>query len=206
MSEKIMPKTLPEHAAYELTKSGFVNDEDPENRKIATDVMALVRRFDKQKHNERTGRIVLDFFETICFFLPLTPITDDPDEWEKFDIESTNRDSGVKTVAHRWQSRRAPSIISEDEGHTFTDLRTNKTGESVNHIEYAKKVEAEKAARDQKRAEMKSVATAKEQAPNVLAQPPTDTSAPAGEEAPALQETTPEAPEPKEPIEKKADK
>jgi len=148
-----MGKTLLEHAAYELTKSGFVDDTDPENRKVATDVMALVRRFVKQDHNERTGRIVLDFFETICFFLPLTPITDDPEEWEKFEIKTTNQETGEETTSTRWQSKRAPRIISEDSGKTFIDQATGKTGESVNAAEYAKKVEEQKALRDKTKAE-----------------------------------------------------
>lgn len=145
-------KTLSEHAAYELTKAGMTNHEDPEARKVATDVMALVRRFEKQGHTDKTGSFVLEAFETLATRLPLTPITDDPEEWDKFEIDRKNVETEEVEKRTVWQSKRAPSLFSEDEGKTFTDQRTGKVGESVDHIKQAEELEAAKKLRAERKA------------------------------------------------------
>ena len=129
------PKTLVQHAQYELEKADLVNNADPEARKIASDTLALVKRFEKQNHSKKTGKWVLEFFQNICWHVPLTPLTDDPDEWEKFDVETKNTETDEVTVVHRWQSRRSPSIISEDLGKTFVDIQSGKEGISLDHVE-----------------------------------------------------------------------
>lgn len=137
-------KTLLEHAAYELTRAGLTSHVEPSARKTAEDTMALLRRFVKQNHDETTGRYTLEFFETLANFLPLSPITDNPEEWEKFSVESTNEETKEKTTAIRWQSKRAPSFISEDEGKTWTDMKSGRTGTSVDHVKEAAREEEEK--------------------------------------------------------------
>ncbi len=165
-----MTKTLTEHAAYELTKAGLANNEDPEARQVATNTLALVRRIEKMKMNERQAQYVLEAFSILTQFLPLTPITDDPEEWDKFEIDRTNVDTKEVEKKTVWQSRRATSIFSEDEGKTWTDQRTGKTGTSIDHIEQAKQEAAAKADRE------KSVADAEarnaQQPSNVLADAP----------------------------------
>lgn len=149
-----MARTLLEHAAYELTRAGMTTNEDPLARKAAADTLALVKRFQNQEHTERTGRYVLEMFETLANFLPLTPITDDPDEWEKFEIDRKNVDTGEVEKRVVWQSKRASAIFSEDQGKTFIDQRTGKTGESVDHTKEA----AEKAAAEADRKSRKDAA------------------------------------------------
>lgn len=179
-----MGKTLYEHATDELRRLGLhLPDESPDSRKILVDTLALVRRFEKQNHNEHTGKWVLEFFETICNFLPLSPITDDPAEWEGYEDTHKNIKTGEAEVTKRWQNLRAPSIISMDGGKTFVDLRTNKEGTSVDHVEQAKEWAADRAKREASRLEGDQPADGPA-APNVLAKPPVDTSAPAGEEGP----------------------
>lgn len=146
-------KTLVEHAAYELTKAGIANHEDSDARKVARDIMALVRRFEKQDHSEKNAPVVLQAFETLCNFLPLTPITDDPEEWEKFEIDRKNVDTNEIEKRVVWQSRRAPSLFSEDKGKTFTDQRTGKVGESIDHIKQAEEAAQAKEDRDKRKAE-----------------------------------------------------
>lgn len=137
-------KTLLEHAAYELTRAGLTNHEEPSARKTAEDTMALLRRFVKQNHDETTGRYTLEFFETLANFLPLSPITDNPEEWEKFTVKSVNEETKEETTVTRWQSKRAPSFISEDDGKTWTDMKSGRTGTSVDHVKEAARVEEEK--------------------------------------------------------------
>lgn len=155
-----MAKTLVEHAIFELTRADLIDNPDPQARKVATDTIALVKRFEKQQHSQTTGKWVLEFFQNICYFVPLTPLTDDPEEWEKFDIEKKNTETGEIEVTHRWQSRRAPSIISEDEGKTFYDMQTGKNGTSLDHVEEAKKREEDrvKSAENVKKREAKAKA------------------------------------------------
>lgn len=139
-----MGKTLTEHAAYELTKAGMSNNEDQEARQVAINTMALVRRIEKMNMSDKQARYTLEAFGILCDFLPLTPITDDPEEWEKFEIDRKNVDTGEVEKKTVWQSRRSPSIFSEDQGKTFTDQRTGKTGESLDHVKQAEEAEKRK--------------------------------------------------------------
>lgn len=143
-----MAKTLIDHAEYELTKAGLIDNPNPEARKVATDTLALVKRFDKQKHTQKTAQWVTQFFTDLVSFIPLTTITDDPEEWEKFEIEQTNKETNEKTTVTRWQSRRCPSIFSEDEGKTWIDQATGNTGESAPAEEERKRVAEIRAAEE----------------------------------------------------------
>ena len=145
-----MAKTLIEHAEYELNKAGLTDNPNPEARKVATDTMALVKRFEKQQHTQMTAQWVVQFFSDLVNFIPLTTITDDPEEWEKFEIEQTNKETGEKTTVTRWQSRRCPSVMSEDEGKTWTDMATGNTGESAPAGEERKRVAEIRAAEEQR--------------------------------------------------------
>lgn len=142
-------RTIVEHAAYELWKADMTENEDPAARQAAINTMALVRRFEKMNMDERQAKFVLEAFETLCMLLPLTPITTDPEEWDKFEIDKKNVETNEIEKKIMWQSRRATSIFSEDEGKTFFDQRTGDTGESVNHIEQAEKKAAAKKARQE---------------------------------------------------------
>lgn len=168
-----MPKTISEHAAYELTKAGIANSEDNEDRQTAINLMALVRRFEKQKNTERQKDFILMGLSRILNFLPLTPLTDDPDEWEKFEIERKNVDTQEVEKKIVWQSRRATSIFSEDQGKTWFDQASGKTGSSLDHVAEAQRIVDEKKAAEERKAE----AVARAQKPIGLADP----EAPAGE-------------------------
>lgn len=137
-----MPKTILEHAAYELAKAGLTTNEDAEARQVAINTMALVRRLEKQKNNEKQTEYVVESFYRLVQRLPLSPITDDADEWEKFEIDRKNIETNEVEKKIVWQSRRVPSIFSEDEGKTFTDHRTGKVGTSVNQAELDAKAQA----------------------------------------------------------------
>lgn len=185
--EKKKGKTLVEHAAYELTKAGMANNADPEARQVATNTIALVRRVEKMNMTEKQANYVIEAFSILTQFLPLTPITDDPEEWDKFEIDRKNVDTQEVEKKEVWQSRRATSIFSEDKGKTFIDQRTGKVGESVDHIKQAEEMKAAEEARAKRKAENEARTT---QPTAVLAdQPAGEVSA-----APAATAATPEAP------------
>lgn len=187
-----MPKTLFEHATDELRRLGLhLPDESEDSRKILTDTLSLVKRFEKQDHTEHTGKWVLEFFETICNFLPLSPITDDPDEWEGYEDTHKNLKTGEAEVTTRWQNLRAPSIISMDGGKTWVDLRTNKEGTSANRAQLEKDWAEDRA----KRAADRELAEnpPEESTPEAPVRPPADTSVPAAEDGPVGESPAPAA-------------
>lgn len=147
-----MGKTLAEHAAYELTKAGLANSDEAEARSVATKTMALIRRFEKQKNTEREKDFILEALNRLLNFIPLTPISDDPDEWDKFDIQRKNVDTGEIETKTVWQSRRGTSMFSEDGGKTFVDQATGKTGSSLDHVAEAQRIEDEKKAAEERKA------------------------------------------------------
>ncbi len=140
-------RTLIEHAAYELHKAKIANSDDPELKQVAINTMALIRRIDKMNMSEKQLEYTLQAFQGLANHQPLSPITTDPDEWEKFEIKRKNVDTDEEEVRVIWQSRRMPSLFSEDEGKTFRDEATGKTGTSLNHLELAAAEEKEAAAK-----------------------------------------------------------
>lgn len=177
-----MGKTLYEHAAYELRKLGELSTGSEADKKIFTSVLALVRRYEKQTHDDYTGKWVLEFFDTLCNFQPLSPITDDPDEWEGYEDTRKNMRTGETEVTKRWQSLRCPSMISSDGGKTWFDLKTNKEGTSVDHLEQAKDWAKQKADAIAEKDKANTIETAPAPAAP-------DTTPPAGEEVPVAPAT-----------------
>lgn len=176
-----MGRTLSEHAAYELTKAGLTNNEEPEARQVALNTLALIRRLEKQNNNEKQFQYVVEGFQRLAQRMPLTPITDDPEEWEQFEITSKNIETGKVEAKTTWQSKRLPSLFSEDGGKTFVDQRTGKTGESLDH----KKVEEEEAAAKKDREKRK----AKAEKRNAKPIPHVDADVPAAETTVGAEET-----------------
>lgn len=169
-----MGKTLTEHGQYELDKMMANLGDYPANRIIAAATLALVKRFERQKLPENSASWVLDFFERICTWMPLTPITDDPTEWDEFEITTKNMATGEDKVERRWQSLRCPSLISTDGGKTFIDLQTKKEGTSVDYVQQAEEWAADREA--EKNGGKQQILSN-----HPVARPPVDTSTPAGE-------------------------
>lgn len=137
-------KTLSEHAAYELTKAGMTDNADPEARQVATNTMALVRRIEKMSMSEKQLNFTLEAFALLCQHLPLTPITDDPEEWDRYEIDRKNLSTNEIEKKEVWQSKRSPSIFSEDKGKTFVDQRTGQAGTALDHVKQAEEQAAAK--------------------------------------------------------------
>lgn len=147
-------RTLSEHAAYELTKAGMTDHENHDARQASIDTMALVRKFEKQHHNATSTEFVLGAFERLCNFLPISPLTDNPEEWEKLEMTTKSDETGIEEKRVVWRSKRARTILSSDGGKTFYDESTGKGGESVDHTiaEKEKEVAERKAAADKAQA------------------------------------------------------
>lgn len=146
-----MKKSLTEHAAYELTKSGLANNEDAEARQTAINIMAIVRRIEKQKNSEAQVEFMLETLNRLLNGLPMTAITDDPEEWDQYVLKryvldpETKEPVGDPEEQSVWQAKRAEHIVSYTEGKTWIDQATGKSGQSLDHIEEAKRKEEESA-------------------------------------------------------------
>lgn len=172
-----MAKSIYDHAVYELKKLGLVGDGEKSTEKVVRDTLGLISRFQKQKHDDFTAKWVIEFFGKLANMIPLSPITDDPSEWEEWQDEHKNIETGETETTTRWQSKRAPFIVSMDGGKTFLNLRTNKSDVSLDYKEQEAAIAKEKA----ERMAAKAVSDNKNSAKNVLAKPQSDTSTPAGE-------------------------
>jgi len=65
----------------ELRREGWYEKDSPYNGKIAKAVEELLETFAKQKHSGVSGQIVLNVFEKLARFEPLSPLTGSEDEW-----------------------------------------------------------------------------------------------------------------------------
>lgn len=95
--------TLVEHAERELDiigEEGFVRD----------NIVAVVKAFSEGGHSGSSAIHTIDILERLLRRLPLTPITDDPAEWEKRKIP------GSPTC---WQNVRDSRAISYNKGRTY---------------------------------------------------------------------------------------
>lgn len=72
-------------------------------------VLELMEVFARQGHSGMSASIVLDLFSQLSDFKPLTPLTNDPADWNEVG-------EGV------WQCRRQSSAFSADGGRTYWTL------------------------------------------------------------------------------------
>lgn len=118
------------HAKKELAIAGVGEPDADYGGMTAKAVLELIQTFSAQGHSGMSAIIVLGMFYRIAQFKPLTALTTDPDEW----MEVTNEilpPEAIKAGHRKWQSRRHPSVFSEDGGKTYKDLETNEMGESI---------------------------------------------------------------------------
>ena len=95
------------HAWDELNRAGLFTDAgDFYGGMTGRAVMDLVDVFVEQGHSGMSAAIVVDLLRRVLAFEPLSPLTDDPAEWEE-------------VMDGLWQSRRQPRAFSQDGGKTY---------------------------------------------------------------------------------------
>lgn len=119
---------LYQHAQSELTIAGLFDEDADYGGMLAAAVLELVETFARQAHSGASAAATLDIFNRVITFSPLTPITDDTDEWMHVSEEMAGD-------ANLWQNRRQSSAFSNDGGKTFYDLTEplNTNGTQVLH-------------------------------------------------------------------------
>ena len=93
---------LIDHAKEELSKI-YTEEElkDPYNKFAYDSIMTLVTTFSNQCHSGFTAPYVVNTFERLAAFKPITPLTGEDDEWEKVDNNI-------------WQNKRCSSVFKND--------------------------------------------------------------------------------------------
>lgn len=109
---------LVRHAVDEMNRAGLYDEDADYGGSIAEAVEELVRAFARQGHSGFSAMYTLAIFNKVANFETLTPITSDPNEWQ---------DVSEMSGRSLWQSRRNPSLFSEDGGQTWYHVDEPRT-------------------------------------------------------------------------------
>jgi hypothetical protein len=104
---------LLEHAKRELELAGLYDQDSDYNGDSAKAVEELVEVFSKQGHSGGSAWLVTEIFCKLVKYENLTPITDNPDDWQ---------DVSEYMGKSMWQSKRNPSIFSTNAGKSWERL------------------------------------------------------------------------------------
>jgi len=99
-------------AIAEIKKAGLYEKDSDYGGDLGKALEELVNIFSKQDHSGLSASITIKLFHRLVNHKPLTPITNDPDEWEE--VRTKN---GEKV----YQSKRCPSLFT-----TKSLLKENK--------------------------------------------------------------------------------
>ena len=102
-----------DYAREELTRAGMFDADSDYNGEAGKAVMELVEVFAKQGHSGASAWLVRNLFEKVTSYEPLTPLSSDPDEWH---------DVSEGAGRPMWQSKRKPTVFSNDGGQTWYDI------------------------------------------------------------------------------------
>jgi hypothetical protein len=110
---KVLTAGLVDHAIEELNRAGLFDDDSDYGGMLGEAVVDLVEVFAEQGHSGMSAAMVSELFDRLSRYKTLTPITDNPDEWN--DVTEM---SGYPF----WQNKRDSSYFSEDGGKTWWGL------------------------------------------------------------------------------------
>lgn len=79
---------------------------DPYNKFAYDSIITLVTTFSNQCHSGFTAPYVINTFERLAMFKPVTPLTGEVNEW-------------VKVDDHTWQNKRCSSVFKNDSGQAY---------------------------------------------------------------------------------------
>lgn len=94
---------LQQHAETELKKAGLLDKDSDYNGALGDAVMGLIVLLSEQGHSGASANAVIEMFERLSRFQPLSPLTGEDDEWDD-----------VFEGVH--QNKRCPSVFKDDTG------------------------------------------------------------------------------------------
>jgi len=95
-------------AENEVKAAGLLQADSDYDGMLGEAVLDLVNVFDSQNHSGMSAAMVRAIFDNLANWKPLSPLTDNPDEW-------------MEVSEELWQSRRNPACFSKDGGKTYED-------------------------------------------------------------------------------------
>ena len=102
--------SLVAHAKRELDLEGLFDRDADYGGMVGKAVLELVETFAKQGHSGFSAGMVLELFNKVASFKPLSKLSSDPEEWE---------DRSEISNAPMWQNMRDPRVFSKDGGETW---------------------------------------------------------------------------------------
>ena len=125
MTQKPETSNLVIHANRELDLAGFppvtraeirakgeINSDEDWDREIRKSVMKIIQSFAKDRHSGTSAGQVIGIVHQLLQFKPLSPLTNDPNEWQKIAEDMAGQND-------LWQNRRNGAAFSHDGGKTF---------------------------------------------------------------------------------------
>lgn len=125
-----MSKLL-EHAERELKLAGLDKPGSDFDGMLFEEVMGLMRAFCNRGHSGGSAHQTLTLFNIVARWGHLSPLTQDPAEWE--DVTHLGAGSGGMVGESLWQNKRNPSVFS-------TNPNQEKTWYSVEDQEFGKRI------------------------------------------------------------------
>ena len=111
---------LVDHAKRELELAGLFDKDSDYEGMIGKAVMKLMNSFRGQGHSGFSANWTRDLFNQLAQHQNLTPITDDPKDWNGVSEYSS---PDAKKV---WQCKRNPKLFSNNNGKTYYDVEDKK--------------------------------------------------------------------------------
>ena len=102
-------------ARDELQRAGLFDKDSDYEGMLGTEVMKMVETFSEARHSGFSASLAASIFARLAARKPLTPITNEPDEWMHIEEDMAGN-------ATTWQSRRNSALFSRNGGQTYYDL------------------------------------------------------------------------------------
>lgn len=112
---------LVKHAYHELTLIG----EDP---KVIDWYIRVIKEYASFGHSGGSHMAIMPCLSQLLNFQPLSPLTNDPEEWYHHSKDMWDGDNGI------WQNKRDGRMFSEDGGETYTCVDDPKDPTGVKRI------------------------------------------------------------------------
>jgi hypothetical protein len=109
---------LCQHAKRELKMAGLFDEDSDYDGRLGKAAYDIIKTFAQQGHSGNSAMMVTSIVTELMQFKPLTPIGP-KDEWNNV------------SEAHghpMWQSKRSPSVFSENAGKTWYDINYSNNG------------------------------------------------------------------------------
>jgi hypothetical protein len=98
---------LVKHAKEELKRAGLMDKDSVYDGMLGKEALRLIKAFSGQGHSGMSAHFTLQIFNRLATWNTLTPLTNDPTEWNEISTEQFGK-PGYR------QSRRQPAAFSDD--------------------------------------------------------------------------------------------